>query len=202
MTHSSPHKPPPHQNPGGFILCETLVHFGSSDSNPTSVLTPPNNNTLPILGKLTMHPLPISLLLPIKHRILILWPHLPLRRHLLLPPFEIPRRIHICPLERCVDGCDHVIDEAEAFALATLLGGGEAPGYFPEGRGGQKWLTGEEGLEYQRRPPERVDVGLKGPNIFGRVGRGGGGVVGGVGVCSRWNKLVMGGYNQSYSMTI
>lgn len=78
-----------------------------------------------------MDPLPIPLLLPIKHRILVLRPHLRLRRHLLLPPLQLHRRLHMLLLERAVDGRDHVVDETEAFALTALLGGGEAPGDFP-----------------------------------------------------------------------
>lgn len=78
-----------------------------------------------------MNPLPIPLLLPIKHRILVLRPHLPLRQHLLLPPLQLHRRLHLLLLERAVNGRDHVVDETEAFALAALLRGGESPGYFP-----------------------------------------------------------------------
>jgi len=44
------------------------------------------------------------------------------------------------------------------------LRGGEAPGNFP--RGVNRVGVGGKREEYQRRPPERGDVGLKGPNMM------------------------------------
>lgn len=80
-----------------------------------------------------MNPLPIPLCLPVKHRVLVPRHHLLLLRHLSLPSFygftDLPRLG-----ERRVDGRDHVVDHAQAFALAGFLGGGEAPGDFPAGR--------------------------------------------------------------------
>ena len=81
-----------------------------------------------------MYPLSITLLLPIKHRILIPRYHLPLTRHLLLPSLDC-FCVHALLCERIVDGCDDGIDGAKAFALAGFLRGGEAPGDFPA-RGG------------------------------------------------------------------
>ena len=78
-----------------------------------------------------MNPLPIPLLLPIKHRILILGSHLRLRRHLLFPPLQLRCGLHVLLLEGVVNGCYDIVDETKAFALAALLGVGEAPGYLP-----------------------------------------------------------------------
>jgi len=83
-----------------------------------------------------MYPLPIPLHLPIKHSILILGPHLGLSGHFLLPALQRGRAGHVVFLEGGVHGRDDAVDHAEAFALAALLVGGEAPGDFPVGRGG------------------------------------------------------------------
>lgn len=79
-----------------------------------------------------MNPLPIPLLLPIKHGIFVLRSHLRLRWHLLFPPLQLGCRLHVVLLEGIVDGRYNIVDETEAFALTALLGGGETPGYFPE----------------------------------------------------------------------
>ena len=93
----------------------------------------------------TMNSLPITPLFAIKHCIFILWSHLRLCRHLLFPPLQLRRRLHIVFPERIVDRCYYVVDETEAFALAALLGDGETPGYFPV----KGWLLdawGETGM--------------------------------------------------------
>lgn len=123
-----------------------------------------------------MHPLPIPLLLPIKHRILIPRLHLRLRRHLILPPLHALRHQSLAResgIERRNDG----VDGAQAFALARFLWGGEAEGDFPVERiffslVRMGFWVGERERErkggiwiYQRRPPEREEVALKGPNM-------------------------------------
>ena len=79
----------------------------------------------------TVNPLAITLLLAIKHGIFILRSHLRLRWHLLFPPLQLRRRLHIVLLEGIVDSRDYIVDKAKAFPLTALLGGGEAPGYLP-----------------------------------------------------------------------
>lgn len=81
-----------------------------------------------------MDPLPIPLLLPVKNRILIPRSHLVLARHFLLPPLDTLRRLAQFP-QRAVHGRDDGVHEPQAFALARFLGGGQAPGDFPAGRG-------------------------------------------------------------------
>ena len=78
-----------------------------------------------------MNALPIPLLLPIKHGIFILRPHLRLRRHFLFPPLQLRRGLHVVSLERIVNSFDHIVNETQTFALTALLGGGKTPGYFP-----------------------------------------------------------------------
>ena len=93
-----------------------------------------------------MYPLSITtkLLLAIKHCIFILWSHLRLRRHLVLPPLQLRRGAQVVLFECIVDCCYHVVDETEAFALTALLGNGETPGDFPVGEGRMLvgWLVG------------------------------------------------------------
>jgi len=77
-----------------------------------------------------VNPLPIPLRLPVKHRILILRHHLLLLGHLGLPSlYRFAELAGLC--KRGVDGRDHIIDHAQAFALTSFLGGGKAPGDFP-----------------------------------------------------------------------
>lgn len=78
-----------------------------------------------------MNPLPIPLLLAIKHRIFILRSHLRLRWHLLFPPLQLCCGLHIFLLEGIVDSRYYIVDKAKAFPLPALLRGGETPGYFP-----------------------------------------------------------------------
>lgn len=96
------------QNPGGLIRWLTLVHFGTSVYIPTrqhsirfpsspfpSILPPPHTSNQE--STLTMNPLPIPLLLPIKNGIFILRPHLLLPRHLRLPPLDLLQRAPLFP---------------------------------------------------------------------------------------------------------
>ena len=83
-----------------------------------------------------MNPLAIALLLAIKHGVFILWSHLRLRGHLVLPALQLDGGGEAVLLEGAVDGRDDGVDEAEAFALAALLGRGETPGDFPAKGGG------------------------------------------------------------------
>lgn len=78
-----------------------------------------------------MYAFAVSLFLPIKHRIFILRPHFPFRRHLLFPPLHILHRFNVLLLERTVHHRYNVIDESQSFALTALLGVGEAPWNFP-----------------------------------------------------------------------
>ena len=78
-----------------------------------------------------MDPLPIPLLLAIKHCIFILRSHLRLRRHLLFPPLQLGCGLHVLLLEGTVDGGYYIVDKTETFALTALLGVGETPGDFP-----------------------------------------------------------------------
>lgn len=117
-----------------------------------------------------MNSLPIPLLLAVKDRIFILRPHLLLPRHLRLPSLHL---LQTTPLffERGIDDCDDVVDAAEAFALTRFLMWGEAEGYFPGMDGRVSMMGGgrERGTLYHRRPPDRGDVALKGPNIEGEL---------------------------------
>jgi len=67
-----------------------------------------------------MNPLPIPLHLAIENRILILRPHLPLDRHLSVPPLERLGREALLG-QGVGDGGDEGVDGAEAFALARFL---------------------------------------------------------------------------------
>ena len=105
-SHSNP------QNPGGFNRWLTLVHFGSSAfhvsvygveifHSASKVIENSSSRQSACDGrsyaqkrilKLTMHPLPISLLLPVEHGVLVPRQHLLLCRHLLFPSLDRPCR--------------------------------------------------------------------------------------------------------------
>ncbi len=129
-----------------------------------------------------MNPLPIPLLLPIKDRIFILRPHLLLPRHLHFPSFHLLQSIPLFT-EGVIDHGDDGVDGAETFALAGFLRGGQAEGDLPvvgtrvnefsSGRCGLwKIIRMHDGVSYQRRPPDRGEVPLKGPNIWCSIAGG------------------------------
>ena len=69
-----------------------------------------------------MYPFPVPLGLPVKDRVLVPCHHLLLLRHLSLP--SLNRLTSMSRFsKRRIDGGDHVVDHAQAFALAGFLGG-------------------------------------------------------------------------------
>ncbi len=107
-----------------------------------------------------MYPLPIPLLLPIENGVLIPRHHLLLARHLRLPTHDAFRR-EALTLQRGGEGGDDGVDEAQAFALASLLGGGQFPRDFPE----ECWCGGEvvgKGNGGVTTGDHRLGVGLGG----------------------------------------
>ena len=115
-----------------------------------------------------MYPFSVPLGLPIKDRVLIPCHHLLLLWHLSLPSLQ--RLTGLPGLSKCrIDGGDHVVDHAQAFALAGFLGGGEAPRDFPgiafrlvKALNMRHMRKGS----YHKRPPEREDVLRNGPNML------------------------------------
>ena len=77
-----------------------------------------------------MDSLPIPLLLAVENRVLILGPHLRLRRHLGFPSLEDLERLALFG-ERLVDGCNDGVDSPQTVSLASLLKLRQPPGDLP-----------------------------------------------------------------------
>ena len=82
------------------------------------------------LGKL-VYGLPIFPLFPVKNGVFILWQHLLLPRHLLVPTLNCLGRHSTVLLECRIHGIHDFVDKLESFALSCFLRCGESPGDFP-----------------------------------------------------------------------
>lgn len=101
-----------------------------------------------------------------------------LRRHLRLPSLH-GLEFQALFRERGIDGGDDVVYALKTEALTVFAGRGEFPGDFPGGYGlvgwccDGGWAAGEYAggalvgrKAYHRRPPSKLEVALKGPNIL------------------------------------
>jgi hypothetical protein len=107
--------------------------------------------------RLTVYALPVVLLVPSEHGVLVLGPHLRLSRHLGLPPLR-GLAAQPLPCERAVDDGDDAVDVAEALAVAGLALAGHAPGGFPCG----DRLAGGVGRAWEGLPEEASEEGVCG----------------------------------------
>lgn len=83
-----------------------------------------------IKSALTVNSLPISLLFPVEHGVLVLRQHLGLGRHGLLPHIEGLEGLALF-LQRLIQRVYHGVDSPEASALPRLLELGESPWRLP-----------------------------------------------------------------------
>jgi hypothetical protein len=114
--------------------------------------------------ELTVYSFPIFPLLAIKDCVFVLWQHLLLSGHCCLPPLH-----SVCLdslfREGIVYDVDDFVNVTKAAALAGFLMSGEAPWDFPTLLISSVHIDGLVMGLYQRRPPDRGDVSLNGPNI-------------------------------------